>query len=175
MKKRRRRRDYLNDYRTLPEGGVVYIGKTYAYSGDKPWKRSLAKLWLSAGLAVCCILLCGIIPAKGMMNTFYIIIPWLLAFTGVCSVIWTLCRISVPQGELKADAYRAAVSDLPVRSVFTAICGAVTVIAQAAGLAFGGFGKKPAADICLMLLMAASAALTTFVRRLAGKLCFEER
>ena len=156
-KKRRGRRAYLDDYKALANGQIVYTGKVYAYAGTRPRKKALAVLWLCAGPALACVIACGLMPVSGLRNTVYVLLPWVLSFVGAASVIWALCRVTHHGEELKEHIYQATVQALPVRTVFAAICAAVAALGQAVKLILDGLGEASAADICFIPLMLLAA------------------
>lgn len=164
QKKRRGRRAYLDDYKALANGQIVYTGKMYAYAGGKPWEKVLAVLWLWAGVALACVITCGLIPVSGMKNTAYVVLPWVLSFVGAASVIWALVRVTHHGEELKEHVYTATVRALPVRTVFTAVCAAVAVLGQTVKLILDGPGEAPWADICFLPLMLLAAVLSGAAR-----------
>lgn len=174
-KKRRGRRAYLDDYKALANGEIIYTGKVYSYSGSIPWKKELSALWLCGGLPGVCVTVCGVLPASGMMNTFYVILPWLLSLIGAGSVIWALCRVTCHGEHLKEHVYNATAAALPVRAVFTAICGAVTMAGQIVKFTLDRGGETPVSDACFLLLMALAVTFSAALRPRAKALPFEPR
>ena len=174
-KKRRGRRAYLDDYKALANGEIVYTGTMYSWSGSAPWNREMAALWLRAGISGVCVTACGLIPVSGMMNTFYVILPWLLTFIGAGSLIWALCRMTHHGERLKEHVFRATVGALPVRTAFTAVCAAAAVLGQAVSLIRNGPGGALWADICFFPLMALAAVMTALLFPRSRRLPFEPR
>ena len=174
-KKRRGRWAYLDDYKALANGEIIYTGKIYSYSGSTPWKKSLAPLWLCAGVSGVCVAVCAMLPASGMMNTFYVILPWLLSFIGASSVVWALCRIAHHGEHLKEHIFKATVAALPIRTVFTTICGAVTMAGHIVKLVLDRGSETPAADVCFFLLMALAAVFSAALRLRIRALPFKPR
>ena len=162
-KKRRGRRAWLDDYKALANGQIVYTGKVYAWSGSKPWKKEIALLWLHGGAAIVCAAACGLMPVRSLTNTIYVILPWLLSFIGAGSVVWALCRMTHHGEELKEHIHKATAAALPVRAAFTAVCATITVLGQAVYLILNGLGAAPWADICFLPLMALAAVMTGFL------------
>ena len=172
-KKRRGRRAYLDDYQALADGRIVYTGKVYSYAGSTDWKKELLALWLRAGSAGVCVIAAGTIPASGMMNTFYVIVPWVFSFIGAGSVIWALCRMTHHGEHLEEYVLKATVRALPVRTAFTAVCAAVAVLGQALCLILNGPGRALWADVCFFPLMALAAGLAAWLSPRSRALRFE--
>ena len=174
-KKRRGRRAYLDDYKALANGEIVYTGTVYSYAGSVPWKKELTALWLCAGLSGACVTACGVLPVSGMMNTFYVILPWLLTFIGAGSLIWALCRMTHHGERPREHVFKATVGALPVRAAFTALCAAAAVLGHAVCLALNGPGGALWADICFFPLMAMAAAAAALIFLRSRALPFEPR
>ena len=172
-KKRRGRRAYLDDYQALADGRIVYTGKVYSYAGPTPWRRELSALWFRAGLCLVCVLACGVLPVSGMMNTFYVIIPWVCSFIGTGSAIWALCRMTHHGEHLEEYVFRATVGALPVRAAFTAVCAAAAVLGQALCLILNGPGRALWADVCFFPLMALAAGAAALLYPRSRALDFE--
>lgn len=175
QKKRRGRRAYLDDYETQADGQIVYTGKVYIYTGARSWKKALGVLWLWTGLLGVCVLICGMLPASGMLNTVYVLLPWVLAFVGMGSVILALYRMARQGKELKEHVYKSTAAALPLRVMFTAVCCAVTSLGQGIKLILDGLGNSPAADLCFIPLMALAAVLATVLWPQVRKLPFAPR
>ena len=174
-KKRRGHRAYLDDYKALANGEIVYTGRVYAYSGSAPWGRELSALWLRGGPPCVCAAICGVLPASGMTGTFYVILPWLLSFVGAGSVIWALCRMTHHGERLKEHVFKATVEALPVRAAFTAICSAAAMAGQTVKLVLDRGSGTRLADACFVLLMALAAAFSAALRPRLKALPFEPR
>ena len=174
-KKRRGYRAYLDDYQALADGQIVYTGKVYSYAGPTPWKRELSALWLRAGVCLVCAGLCGALPVSGMVNTFYVILPWLLAFIGAGATVWALCRMTHHGERMEEHVLKATVGALPVRAAFTVVCAAAAVLGQAMCLILGGTGPALWADVCFFPLMALAAAAAAGLYPRSKALRFEMR
>lgn len=172
-KKRRGRRAWLDDYKALANGEIVYTGKMYSWSGDTPWKKALAVLWLCGGVPGVCVTVCGFLPVSGMINTFYVLLPWLLTFLGASAVIWALCRMTHHGEHLKEHVFKATAAALPVRAVFTAVCAAVAIAGQTLKLILDRGSETLAADVCFLLLMALAAGFSAALRPRVKALSFE--
>lgn len=73
-KKTNKRRAYLNDFKLQDNGEYAYKGYVYVYQGD--WKQNRKQFWgLCAALAAL-VIAAGLIPSGGMINTFYVILPF---------------------------------------------------------------------------------------------------
>ena len=175
QKKRRGRRAYLDNYKALANGEIVYTGRVYSWSGSAPWNRELSFLWLCAGLSGVCVAVCGVLPVSGMMNTFYVIVPWLLAFIGAGATVWALCRMTHHGERMEEHVLKATVGALPVRAAFTAVCAAAAVLGQAMCLIVNGTGPAFWADVSFFPLMAEAAVAAALLYPRGKALRFEIR
>ena len=130
--KRRGSRAYLADFQKTASGTYVYTGATYVYAknADRSRRRTLQLLWLWCAVLVAGVLVPGCVPAGGMLNCAYVILP----FSGelICAVctVWAVVRLSVNRDPLREYVYRATVEALPRRAVATAIFAAAACVGE---------------------------------------------
>ena len=172
-KKRRGPRAYLDDYVPGVNGEYVYTGKVFIYTGEKPWKKAIKELWLYSLAGFLSVLICGLLPVTGLNNTFYIIIPWLASFAGGGSVLWAMIRLTNSGPGVKEYVYKDTVNALPLRSAFSAVCGGVAAILQAARLVATAAFTGAVYDIIFLLLMSWGCVCFTTVRKKAKEMSFE--
>lgn len=75
-KTKRDKKAYLNSFQLNDKGEYVYQGKLYV-AKDYSLKKYLTDFVLPWTVAFILSLICGMIPADGMKNCFYVILPWL--------------------------------------------------------------------------------------------------
>lgn len=136
-KKRRGRRAYLDDFQKNAAGEYIYTGKTYAWGSDR--KRSLLRLWLFAGAALCAAVAGGCIPGTGMDGRAYVVLPYVLALIGAFSLCWGVGRLTDGGEPLRGYVYDATVKKLPVRAVLTAVLAGIAFLGELANVIFSQF------------------------------------
>ena len=99
-KKRRGRRAYLEDFQKTATGEYVYTGKLHYYETQGLERRqALLRLWLLTGAIAAAVVVSGCVPAAGMSNTFYVLLPYAGALLSAASVVW------LPEGTLCATTF----------------------------------------------------------------------
>ena len=141
--KRRGRRAYLEDFQRTLDGTYMYTGAHYAYAdaAGRPRRRLLGGLWLSAALAAAATLAQGFLPAGGMYNCAYVLLPYAAALLSSISVVWALARLSLNKEPVRAYIYTATVAALPLRSILTACFVGATLVGDCVFLAIRGMPR----------------------------------
>lgn len=121
-KKRKSRKQYLNDFVMTPNG-YVYAGKNFTYLGEN-YKSFKLKLLIADFLLIILILFCGFIPSSGMDNSFYVIIPYVVEIAFGGSICWASFRIMFHGNVLREYIYQSTVQSLPLRCILY-ICAAI--------------------------------------------------
>ena len=92
--KKHNRREHLNDFHLNVAGEYVYDGALYAcQNDDAKQRRSKRAVWGMAAILTVAVAAGGCIPAPGMQNCFYVLLPYLGEFLGAASVIWALVKL----------------------------------------------------------------------------------
>ena len=92
--KKHNRREHLNDFHLNVAGEYVYDGALYAcQNDDAKQRRSKRAVWGMAAILTVAVAAGGCIPAPGMQNCFYVLLPYLGEFLGAASVIWALAKL----------------------------------------------------------------------------------
>ena len=81
--KKHSRREHLNDFHLNVAGEYVYDGALYAcQNDDAKQRRSKRAVWGMAAILTVAVAAGGCIPAPGMQNCFYVLLPYLGEFLG---------------------------------------------------------------------------------------------
>lgn len=139
-KKKSRRYDHLSSIIMDEDGNYGYHGATYAYSSpDKSRRSFLVKLWTAGIIAACCTVAVGCIPAPGMSNSFYVILPYVGEVAFVGSLIWALVRMTAGGDPMRSYVYEATVEKIPGRAVGAMVFGAIGLLGGLADVFIKGF------------------------------------
>ncbi|MGM9607092.1 MAG: hypothetical protein ACI3XJ_06255 [Oscillospiraceae bacterium] len=130
-KPRRKRRSYLNDFQQTVTGEYVYTGKTYAFCGSPQERKKLLRRLIFLG----CFMLAesvasGCIGVPGMLNCFYVILPYSAAFLSEVSLVWGLVRLIRGGEPLRQYIYNASVKAFPARTVCTMVFSLLAVLCE---------------------------------------------
>ncbi len=169
---RKSRKSALEHYQVNAGGEYVYTGKYLKYQNTgKSRKRALLELWGVAAAMTACVITCGCIPAPGMVNTFYVLIPLMAEIVLAVTCLWALGQITAEGDPMKEYVYEDSVKKLPGRFLATAVFAGITILTELLFLILsGGMGLLAAV---VLLLQAAALALALLGRRLMGKTRWE--
>lgn len=154
--KKQDKRKYLHDFEKTPDGSYVYTGK--AWRADPVLRRRLLiKLWVSQAVMLLAALLPGFVTTAGLMNTFYVIIPYLFWLISDFVLAYTLGNITFGGNPLKDYIYKCSVTQYASRTMFPLAGAALTALALIIFLLRGGSGEGGIICIaCCVLQIVAS-------------------
>lgn len=163
------KKDHLKDFIPDQNGGYSYQGERYRFAKGGAALAALRKrLWLAGILSSAAVLAGGCIPAPGMGNCAYLLLPYAAEMGAVGSVIWALARLQAGEYPLRGYIYQATILALPGRCVAAVIAAAVGAAGELLYLMLHGSGGHPAAAALYLLLKAASAGAALWLRRSVG-------
>ncbi|MDO4321814.1 MAG: hypothetical protein Q4C61_04745 [Lachnospiraceae bacterium] len=175
-KQRKGRRAYLNDIKMNESGKYVYEGTYYAWDEkEKGRRRILAKLWGVCAVLAAAAVAAGCIPAPGMENCVYLVLPYALQVIAAVSVCWGLGRLSLGGNPLREYVYQAAVEKLPGRAVISAVFAGLTAAGELVYVIQNGVqGEAGMFALCLVLEAIVTAA-ALYLRFAVLKLSWEKQ
>ena len=122
--KKHSRREHLNDFHLNVAGEYVYDGALYAcQSDDTKQRRSKRAVWGMAAILTVAVAAGGCIPAPGMQNCFYVLLPYL-------GVIWALAKLGTDWSTVREYNYKKSVAVLPVRTEVTAVFSLLGIVCE---------------------------------------------
>lgn len=126
---RKSKKSALEQYQVNAGGEYVYTGAYISWEkGGKERKKTLIKLWgLSLAMTVGAIG-AGCVPAPGLQDTFYVLLPLMVEIILAVSCLWGLGQLTAGGENLKEYVFTGTVEKLPGRYT------AVVVFAAAAAL-----------------------------------------
>lgn len=165
-KKRRGRRDHLNDFYRDVSGNYVYTGVCYEHTdGVCANTALLRRLWLMAAVMAAAVLAGGCISAPGVGRCFYVLLPYAAQIGVTGSVVWAVARWQVREYPLREYIYRATVQALPGRCLAQAVLAGVGLAAETLYLLLSGSDGRGAAAAIYLLLQACVLVLALLTRR----------
>ena len=101
-KKRRGRRDHLNDFYRDVSGNYVYTGVCYGHTGGVRANTALLRRSrLMAAVMAAAVLAGGCISAPGVGRCFYVLLPYAAQIGVTGSVVWAVARWQVREYPLR--------------------------------------------------------------------------
>lgn len=121
-------------------GELVYTGRYYTFCSQEKeeYRRSMRTQYTLAAISALAVVAGGVIPVSSLLNTWYVILPYLFTLLGEVSVVWALCRMWHWGNPLREYVYDATVKQLPLRTMLTMILSMCTLCGQIWYLVFGG-------------------------------------
>lgn len=89
QKKKKNKRAYLNEFKVNEEGAYQYEGDYYMITAPT-FAKDKWQIYGMLGIMIVFGLICGVLPAGGMMNSFYVILPWIISFVAICMACYEL-------------------------------------------------------------------------------------
>ena len=164
-RKRKYKWDFLNDFKPDKDGKYEYTGSIYVYSKDEfQRKRDYARQWALLGIAICSSVGSGFIDAGGIVNTYYVIIP----FLGEIICLFTLAHYHFKlliSSEVREYNYSRSQPRIPIAiSIFAFF----SVVGFAASLIFciiTGFEGGAVKNIIYLVLKAFNLIIALIYRK----------
>ena len=130
-KKRRGRRDHLNDFYRDVSGNYVYTGTCYVCrAADGERAALLRRLWLLTAVMAAAVVAGGCISAPGMSRCFYVLLPYAAEMGLTGSVVWAMTRWQAREYPMREYVYKATVRALPGRCLAEAVLAGAGIIAE---------------------------------------------
>jgi len=138
----KRRQEELKDFTRTADGELVYTGTMHYYAAENPlpFKTYIRNLLVLSGVAAFSALIAGCIRVPGMINHWYVIIPYAIMLIAAMLQLWGCARIAMHGSELRDYVYKRTVEVIAPRAGACLIFSAVTLIAYAVHLATHGAG-----------------------------------
>ena len=171
MAKSPKRKDYLKDYKQGASGNYEYGGKCYVYSGSNE-ERKKAYLTL-VGLMVlltASVISSGLIDAAGMVNTFYVIIPFIGEVSALFALWWCISKLLMEGEKIRGYIFENANNKIPPAALILIVFALVGLAMSAVFMIFNGFEGKMLKCFLYLILKVLNAALAFFVKKFYNNL-----
>ncbi|MCR5794832.1 MAG: hypothetical protein K6G61_05755 [Solobacterium sp.] len=130
-KKKKKRFAYLDDFETDDNGNYIYKGTVYGFDeASVTWGRACLYLWLFLGAAAVCQVACGCIPAAGMFNTAYVIIPYALALLMIGLTAYRMVNLSFTGSRVREYVYAKTVEKFEAELYIAIIFMGLTALGE---------------------------------------------
>ncbi len=171
QKKRRGRRSYLEDFKRTASGEYIYKGPCHSYQEDGlSRQKALAVLWLLTIAMAASVVAGGCMPAAGLMDCWYVILPWGFSLVAVVSVVWLMGRLTAGGDPLRDYVYRATVLQSRLRGNLVFFLAAATLAGETVYLLGNGFGIRMKETVFFLFCMSALFVCTILWRLIMRRL-----
>lgn len=131
-KLKKKSKPYLDDIKKNEQGKYVYEGRHYAWDLEgKSRGHALMGLWIPAFVMILAQVAGGFLPAPGMGNCFYLILPYAAGLLSSVSVVWALGKFCAAGERVREYVYQAVKEQVPFRTALTAACAALAAAGEA--------------------------------------------
>lgn len=169
MAKKRGKRganSYLNDFHLNVSGEYVYEGELYALEDKPQHAAKKKKFWVLTALLTAVSVAGGCLPAPGMSNCFYVILPYLGELTCSLLVAWAAVRLGTNWSAVREYVYERSVPVLPRRAAAAAVFAALGAVAEIVFLAVAAEERHLPWGAVYLLLKAVVVFAAWEIRRL---------
>lgn len=167
--KKKRRGEYLRDFRKDENGRYVYTGRMYSYQGTDLKQRRLFLFVLSV-CVFAAMIACGCIHVPGLSESFYVLPPYMVGLVSAGMSCAAAYHVWTGGDPMREYIYESGVLKLPGRSAFTAVCAAVALLGEVVYVILNGFEGKFTGFVIFLILEGASCAATCLIYRIIHKM-----
>ena len=147
----------LQDIEKDSSGNYAYKGVIYRFRGD--FKAFILKAWALMALVVALVILGGLFPATGAMDTWYVIIPYASTVAASGFMVYRLVIWTGGKGELRSYEFERTARRTEMNLYILIFLAIVTLALEIMHLVVFGLGEYPKGAILLMISMALTAGL----------------
>lgn len=149
-------RGYLRDFVRGSDGRYVYTGKTW-YADPALRRRMLSKLWALQPGMLFAALLPGIRSTAGLLNTWYVILPYVFWLMSDFFLTYTLGTMTFGGNPLRDYVYERSAARYHFLAALPLAGAALTALGQSVFLLCGGSGEGAAVCfVCCAVQITAS-------------------
>ncbi len=174
QKEYRGRQAYLRDFKQDENGNYVYRGNTYDVKDAQLFKRTVKLIWILAGFLIISLIVQGTIPASGMLNTFYIIIPYMLELLSCGLLVYSTAKLTWAQRPLREYIYKATVPKIPARALATSVFAFISAFMYVLWLILGGIERYVWCAVLFIIFNVMNGAGCIVIRKAFLKNSFEK-
>ena len=171
MAKSPKRKDYLKDYKQGASGKYEYSGLSYAFDGTGE-ERKKAYLTL-VGITVlmsASVIGSGLIDAAGMVNTYYVIVPFIGEVCALFALWWNLSKLLLEGEKIRGYIFETVNNKIHPATLIMVFFAVLGLVMSVVFMAFNGFEGKMLKCILYLFLKALNAVLAFFVNKYYNKL-----
>ena len=157
----RGRNSYLRDFKKAPDGSYVYTGEVW-HADNTVRRRLLLKLWVLQAEMQPAAVLPGFVTTAGLLNSFYVILPYVFWVISVFYLAYTLGNMTFGGNPLRDYIYKKSVLRYKPCAAAAFVGAALTAFGMLVFLVRGGTGEGVA--VCF-----ACCAVQAVMSFLAGR------
>jgi len=133
-----KKRDHLDKYRLDANGDYHYTGDYYVLKGDKA--RSMSSCLFFSVLTEILLIVAGLFPADGVMNTWYVVLPYGISVVLGGVLIYRTSQWVRGHGEITEYVYDKSIKGMPNRRKAMMIILGIAFVGELVWLIIHGRG-----------------------------------
>lgn len=155
--KKKGRRAHLEAFKKNEKGEYIYTGKMYAFDEKNiKWKTAVIRLGVVWAALMAMMIINGCIPAPGMANCFYVLLPYAAQVVAAASLGTALFSMISAGNPMREYQYEAAVKKIPLRAQLSAAFAGVNMLGEIIYLVQNGTGNVLGMAALFLVLEAAA-------------------
>ncbi|MBR3358258.1 MAG: hypothetical protein IKG46_10615 [Solobacterium sp.] len=170
-KKKSSRKEYLDLFIKQEDGSYVYTGPRYVPLNTE-WKRVSRMLYLYLAAAAVCLIVAGMVPSRGMIGAWYVILPYAASVVMLIVLVIRMIRVTTDKGTIHSYTYDRTVAWFSADAVIIMILNAVSMAGEVIA-SFGGEALIQWQIVALIVHAAAMFFLYQF-RMISGSVQWQE-
>lgn len=166
-----KKKDHLNKYSLDAQGEYHYTGDYYKLKGEKAKAMSMS-LFFSV-LTEILLIVAGLFPAGGVMDTWYVILPYGAAVVLGGVIIYRTAQWVKGHGEITEYVYEKSIKKMPALRKAMVIVLTISFVGELIWLFIHGRGYYFTGSILFLLCVGDAALLQATALRSESKLEWE--
>lgn len=165
-RKNSQKKTYLNDFTLGEDGKYKYSGAIVEIgTNEKSFKKFARSLWAWGLICAALQIMCGCIPAAGMSNTIYVILPYAAGLISTGVLLYFIPGLTAKGGRVREYIYEKNRKIINVCALCDGAFCAVTLIGEIVFIIIYGFSDDAAASVIFMASHVAAAAFALLARK----------
>ena len=161
------------NYKKDANGKYVYTGDLYKLNMTKKEIDGVVKrMWIYAGIAFVLELLGGVIPFAGMMESYYVVVPYCAELIMEMLLFWACFHFSTYRYAMAPSQYNKSVRRSLTVSVVYMLLGLISIICSIVYVIINGFHNDVLFFIIYLLGKMAIIAVNFFINKYVASLDF---
>ena len=141
----------LQDIRKDESGTYTYQGEMYKFRGD--FGAHIKKGWIFTCIIALAAVGGGLLPATGMMDTWYVIIPYAATVGAAGFIVYRMVHWTSGKGELRSYNYERTARNFGVNIYILLVTSVITLVSETVHLFINGLGEYGKGAIILLICM----------------------
>lgn len=173
-REKKKKRAYLDDFEKDLNGNYQYRGAHCRYTGETPWGRALALLWLLCGGGAALTVAAGVLPGATAHAPVYLLLPYMGALVLALYAAVLLVRLTRGGVRMRAYTHEQTAQKLPSLCMVTAVLCGVAAVGQGVAVFADGTQSLASTHGIFILFEALSCAAFAAAARLVKGMKWEK-